>query len=178
MASLSAFSGRVIRNSSSANKALYLLLLLSLLAFSGCGTSDSSDRAPTAGNGASVATGASPSVSAPEATGPASASTDENKEAPSFPVRIGLRDGKYTPGTEREIAVIDGVSLLFEFDVRDSREYEIKVTDNLGGDFESFEFDTRGDFGTSFGPLKPNQTIYLTLGSEKVTITTDFEPGP
>lgn len=158
--------------------ALYLLLLLAAVSFSGCGSTDTDVAAPTDRTGASVAAGASPSVGTTDATGSTSADADKTAEASTFPVNIGLRDGKFTPGTEREISVIDGVSLQFEFDVRDNRSYEIQVADNLGGNFESFRFDTRGNFESVLGPLKPDQSLTLTLGEERVVITTGFEPGP
>lgn len=157
---------------------LYLLLLLAVVAFSGCGSADPDVAAPTERAGASVATGASPPVGATDPTGPTSNDAERAAEASTFPVNIGLRDGKFTPGTEREISVIDGVNLQFEFDVRDDRVYEIQVADNLGGEFEPFRFDARGKFETVFGPLKPDQSLRLTLGDERVEITTGFEPGP
>lgn len=157
---------------------LYAILTFAAVCFSGCGSAEMDVAAPTGRTGALVAAGASPSVGADEATGPTSGDKDETTEASTFPVNIGLRDGKFTPGTERVISVIDGINLQFEFDVRDDLDYEIQVTDNLGGDFESFRFDTRGKFEAVLGPLEPDQSLRLTLGDERVEVTAGFEPGP
>lgn len=114
----------------------------------------------------------------PPAKGSTESTGDGAKEASTFQIRIGLRDGKLTPGTEREIAVIDGVDLQFDFDVRDDLDYALKVSDETGADLGAYRFDTRGDFGTVRGPLDPGQTLLLTLGDEQIKITANFEPGP
>lgn len=178
MTSVSAYFDRAISASSRINTALYLVLVIFSLMFYGCGSSEPSNTATTPQTGGTSTVDPAPQTPATGAAGGSSGAADATREEAAFTVQIGLKDGRFTAGTPKAVAIIESVPLELEFDVRDNEKYPLVVVAGASGVTEELVFERRGSYTKQFPALKRDEVFRVSLGDETIEITAGFEPGP
>lgn len=184
------------RPSSLTGKSVLIVCALAALAFviSGCG-----DAAETGANGAggtsdgatAVTNTAAPDTAATGAAGATNSPSEQSggvspnesqgsvgdEEGARTPVSITIKNGAFTGDTATRVHVPSFIAVELDVSVRDSRDYRLDISRG-GSDVAIVEVVQPGSKAIQLEGLRPGKTWTVRLGSEKLVVVADAEPGP
>lgn len=145
------------------------LIVITLMASPGCGSSDPEvNERSTAQTGATATTATAP-AGKPEPSAPTS-------ETDLVPVDVALEDGTFASSTPKTIHVPSDFLVLIDVKADDGGPYELSVLSPSSA--QTLKIPSNSTQKITQDGLAPGKQIKLMLAGKTVRIVADAEPGP